>query len=78
MVNNLKGRVSVRWDSTTKTSSLEQLLFGDKRKQAKLFYLYQSTQKLDLGINIVNSMYNMLSELGRMVKSGEGIPAYWY
>jgi hypothetical protein len=23
-------------------------------------------------------MYNMLSELGRMVKSGEGIPAYWY
>lgn len=78
MVNNLKGRVSIRWDSTTKTSSLEQLLFGDKRKQAKLFYLYQSTQKLDLGINIVNSMYNMLSELGRMVKSGEGIPSYWY
>jgi hypothetical protein len=40
--------------------------------------LYQSTQKLDLGINIVNNMYNMLSELGRMVVNEEGIPAYWY
>lgn len=76
LVTNLQGRLPIRWDSRTGSSSFEQLLFGDKIKSAKLFYLYQATQKLDLGGYILESMHDMLTSLANIIKT-KSYPKYW-
>lgn len=75
LVVNLKPQSGISLSSTSsRKATFEDLLFGKPVDQAKLFYLFQSTQKLDLGNNILDSWAHIFKYL---LDNINDLPSYW-